>query len=155
MTTHNRERPILFAYDGSDQAQAAIRAAAAQLRPSSRALVITVWQPSAALPFMSGAGLPSEVEDSMRQEAIKLAAEGAALARSVGFDATAVVDVGVPVWSGIVQAADHHDASLIVMGSHGRTGLKRALMGSVATAVSGHSSRPVLIVHADPASRAA
>jgi nucleotide-binding universal stress UspA family protein len=155
MTTHDRQGPGLFAYDGSDHAQAAIRAAAAQLRPSSRALVITVWQPTAALPFVSGAGLPSEIEDGMRQEAMKLAAEGAALARSVGFDATGVVDAGVPVWNGIVQAADDHDASLIVMGSHGRTGLKRALMGSVATAVSSHSSRPVLIVRGGPASRAA
>ena len=155
MTTHNRQRPILFAYDGSEQARAAIREAAAQLRHSSRALVTTVWQPSATLPFVSSAGLPSDIEDSIRQEAAKVAEAGAALARSVGFDATAIVETGVPVWSGIVQAAEHHDAGLIVMGSHGRTGLTRALMGSVATAVSSHSSRPVLIVHAAPAGRAA
>jgi hypothetical protein len=36
------------------------------------------------------------------------------------------VESSVPVWSGIVQAADDHDASVIVMGSHGRTGLVRA-----------------------------
>jgi nucleotide-binding universal stress UspA family protein len=155
MTTRNGQRPILFAYDGSDQAKAAIREAAAQLRPGSRALVLTVWQPSAGLPFASGAGLPSDLEDSIEQEALQVAEKGAALARSVGFDATALVERSVPVWSGIVQAADDHDASVIVMGSHGRTGLVRALLGSVATAVSSHGDRPVLIVHAAAAERAA
>jgi nucleotide-binding universal stress UspA family protein len=155
MTTDNRQRPILFAYDGSDQAKAAIREAATQLRRSGRALVLTVWQPFAALPFTSGARLPSDLEDSLEQEAMTVAEEGVALARSVGFDATTIVGTGVPVWSGIVQAADDHDAGVIVMGSHGRTGLTRALMGSVASAVSSHSDRPVLIVHAAPADRAA
>ena len=150
MTTPNRQRPILFAYDGSDQAKAAIREAAAQLRPSSRALVLTVWrpQPPDALAFASSAGLPSDFEDALEQEAIEEAEKGAALARSVGFDATALAERSFPVWSGIVQAADDHDASVIVMGSHGRTGLARALLGSMATAVSGHGDRPVLIVHA-------
>jgi hypothetical protein len=81
MTTHNRPRPTFVAYDGSDQAKAAIRAAAAQLRPLSRAFVLT-----------------SDLEDSIEQEATTVAEEGAALARSVGFNATPVVDRGVPVW---------------------------------------------------------
>ena len=125
MTTPNWQRPILFAYDGSEQAKAAIREAAAQLRPSSRALVLMVWQPqpSAAHPFAPGVGLPSDLEERLEQEAMKKAKKGAALARLVGFDATALVERGIPVWSGI---ADDHDASVIVMGSHGRTGLARA-----------------------------
>jgi nucleotide-binding universal stress UspA family protein len=157
MTTPSRQRPILFAYDGSDQAKGAIREAAAQLRPSSRALVLTVWQPqpSAALSVAPGAGRRSDLEERLEQEAMREAEKGAALARSVGFDATALVERGTPVWSGIVQAADDHDASVIVMGSHGRTGLSRALLGSVATAVSSHGDRPVLIVHAAAADRAA
>ena len=157
MLTPNRQHPILFAYDGSDEAKAAIREAAAQLRPSSRALVLTVWQPqpSAALPFASGAGPPADLEERLEQEARREAEKGVALARSVGFDATALVERGIPVWNGIVQAADDHDASVIVMGSHGRTGLAPALLGSVATAVSSHGDRPVLIVHAAAADRAA
>lgn len=145
----------MFAYDGSDQAKAAIRSAAARLRPYSRAIVVTIWQPFAALPFATGAGLPSDLEDRLKQEAMTVAEEGAALARSVGFNATPVVDSGIPVWSGILQAADDHDAGVIVMGSHGRTGVARALMGSVAAAVSSHGDRPVMIVHDAPADRAA
>ena len=47
---------------------------------------------------------------------------------------------------GIVKAAEFKQASLIVVGSHGRTGLKRLLMGSVAERVIGHAKCPVLVV---------
>jgi nucleotide-binding universal stress UspA family protein len=46
----------------------------------------------------------------------------------------------------IVNAAIFKKASLIVVGSHGRTGLKRLLMGSVAERVIGHTKCPVLVV---------
>jgi nucleotide-binding universal stress UspA family protein len=47
---------------------------------------------------------------------------------------------------GIVKAADFKAASLIIVGSHGRTGLKRLLMGSVAERVIGHAQCAVLVV---------
>jgi nucleotide-binding universal stress UspA family protein len=50
-------------------------------------------------------------------------------------------------WKGIVEAADEQDSSLIVLGSHGRSGLAEVLIGSVAEAVAAHSRCPVLIVH--------
>jgi len=46
----------------------------------------------------------------------------------------------------IVKAAAFKQASLIILGSHGRTGLKRLLMGSVAERVIGHAKCPVLVV---------
>jgi nucleotide-binding universal stress UspA family protein len=46
----------------------------------------------------------------------------------------------------IVQAARFKEADLIVLGSHGRTGLKRLLMGSVAERVIGQAPCPVLVV---------
>lgn len=48
----------------------------------------------------------------------------------------------------IVQAADRLGVDIIVMASHGRTGLKRVLLGSVAEEVARHADKPVLIVHA-------
>jgi nucleotide-binding universal stress UspA family protein len=47
---------------------------------------------------------------------------------------------------GIVKAAEFKSASLIIVGSHGRTGLKRLLMGSVAERVIGLAPCPVLVV---------
>jgi nucleotide-binding universal stress UspA family protein len=52
-----------------------------------------------------------------------------------------------PTWKGIVDAAEEHNASLIVLGSHGRSGLTGIVVGSVASAVAAHSRRSVLIVH--------
>jgi nucleotide-binding universal stress UspA family protein len=49
----------------------------------------------------------------------------------------------------IVDLAAEWRAGLIVMGSHGRTGLKRLLMGSVTERVVGQASCPVLVVKAD------
>ena len=51
-----------------------------------------------------------------------------------------------PTWKGIVDAADEHDASLIVLGPHRRNGLLGHLQGSVAAAVVAHTSTPVLII---------
>jgi nucleotide-binding universal stress UspA family protein len=49
----------------------------------------------------------------------------------------------------IVDLAGERRAGLIVMGSHGRTGLKRLLMGSVTERVVGHAACPVLVVKAE------
>jgi nucleotide-binding universal stress UspA family protein len=46
----------------------------------------------------------------------------------------------------ILAAGDRLNADLIVMGTHGRTGLRRALLGSVAEEVLRRSHRPVLVV---------
>ncbi|MFB6178588.1 MAG: universal stress protein [Halorientalis sp.] len=46
----------------------------------------------------------------------------------------------------ILEYADEHDVDLLVMGSHGRTGLSRALLGSVAQRVLQRAPVPVTIV---------
>ena len=53
---------------------------------------------------------------------------------------------GLSIPEQILAAAERLRADLIVMGTHGRTGLRRALVGSVAEEVLRHSRRPVLIV---------
>jgi nucleotide-binding universal stress UspA family protein len=47
----------------------------------------------------------------------------------------------------ILQAAERLGVDLVVMGSHGRSGIKRALLGSVAEEVARHSRVPVVLVH--------
>jgi nucleotide-binding universal stress UspA family protein len=140
---------VLFAYDGSEHAKAAIQQAGTQLGKGRKAIVLTVWNPLATLPLATAAGLSSVgLEETLEQDALSLAAEGAELARSSGFDAEAVAATGEPVWQRIVDAAEERDAGILVMGSHGRSGLGLALLGSVAAATARHTERPVLIAHA-------
>jgi nucleotide-binding universal stress UspA family protein len=60
--------------------------------------------------------------------------------------AKAVLRTGVP-WQEIITAAQVAEADLIVVGTHGRTGISRALMGSVAERVVRLAPVPVLTVH--------
>jgi nucleotide-binding universal stress UspA family protein len=52
-----------------------------------------------------------------------------------------------PIWKGIVAAGEEHDAGVIVLGSHGHSGLTKLVVGSVTRAVADHSRRTVLITH--------
>ena len=52
----------------------------------------------------------------------------------------------VPTATGILNIADELNVDLIVMGSHGRTGFKKFILGSVAQEVLGQCPIPVLIV---------
>ena len=53
---------------------------------------------------------------------------------------------GVSPTEGILQVADELNVDLIIMGSHGRTGLKKAMLGSVAQNILTQCPIPVLIV---------
>ena len=139
---------VVFAYDGSDLAKAAIDEAGRQLTAGRDALVLTVWEP-----FAVGFVPPSEAQFDAAQAAgvekaaQRTAAEGAALAQAAGFRTQSRAIQSAPTWKGIVEFADEEHAGMIVLGSHGRTGLAGRLLGSVAGAVAAHSSRSVLIVH--------
>ena len=153
MTDSRADRPVLFAYDGSEQAKAAIRQAGRQLQNGRPAIVLTVWQPFAALPFAGAPGVPTGLEEGFETEALRVANEGVELARSAGFAAHPNAEQGDPIWKRIVDSADEHDASIIVMGSHGRTGISLVLLGSVAEATVRHTGRPVLIAHGETSER--
>jgi len=61
----------------------------------------------------------------------------------VNLEVRLVEDVGAA--SGIVQTATELGADLVVMGSHGRSGIARLMLGSVATKVVAESTVPVLV----------
>jgi nucleotide-binding universal stress UspA family protein len=147
--TDNRSRgPVVFAYDGSELAKLAIGEAGLQLGPGRDALILTVWHPF-DVGFVPAGGVrfdAAQISD-VGAAAEHTAAEGASLAQAAGFNARSAAVEATPTWKGIVKVADEHDSSLIVLGSHGRTGLAGVLIGSVAEAVAAHSRRSVLIIH--------
>src|SRR5215831_4707804 len=138
--------PVEFAYDGSDLAKAAITEAGRQLPVKRDALVLTVWK-TFNVGFLPepGAKFDAACADEVKQAAEQTAIHGASLAGAAGFRAQASAVEGTPTWKAIVDTADDHQASLIVLGSRGRAGLG-LVAGSVAGAVASRSLRPVLIV---------
>jgi nucleotide-binding universal stress UspA family protein len=144
----NHAGPILIAYDGSEYAKRAIKEAGRQLTNGRKAIVLTVWQPYATMAFVGAPGVaPVGLDEDTEKDALRVAQEGARLARLAGFEAEPAAERGEAIWQRIVESADEHDASIVVMGSHGRTGIPRVLLGSVATTAASHTDKPVLIAH--------
>ncbi len=104
----------------------------------------------AAGPEYVVAGLRDDVETvEEEEEALELTAM-ANKARAEGLEVDPVLREGDPATI-ILEEADKHDAALIILGTHGRTGFRRLMLGSTAEAVSRRSARPVLIVpHPNP-----
>ena len=141
--------PLLFAYDGSDPAKAAIEQARRQVPAGRDALVVTAWRA-----FMVGFApdppvhVDAACSEDVKNAAMQTAESGAALARANGFRTQAKAVEGTPAWKAIVDTANDSGASLIVVGTHGRSRLAGRMGGSVASDVAAHSSQPVLVVHA-------
>ena len=55
-------------------------------------------------------------------------------------------DLSDQIWRAILDLAETIKAELIVMGSHGRSGLEKLVMGSVTQRVLQHTKLPVLVV---------
>ena len=149
----DHDGPLLIAYDGSEHAKNAIRSAAGLLTGTD-AVVVTVWQPTSDVgAFAWYGGGPNvvnfaELDRAGAEAGGRVAEEGAQIARGAGLRAEAIaIEATPPVWKTIVETADLHDASAIVMGSRGLTGLRSMLLGSVSSAVVHHADRPTLVIH--------
>jgi len=164
MTAQRTSAPLLVAYDGSDLSRHAIEQAAAIL-PGTRTVVLHVYELNAPLaPTAVGAAmalpaneLTQEAEEraaeSARERADEIARDGAGLAESAGLPATsdtAIARGTAGIADVIVGRAASAGAALIVLGSHGRSAIGAALLGSVSTAVLHRSTVPVLVVPARP-----
>jgi nucleotide-binding universal stress UspA family protein len=145
---------VLVPIDGSDQAQAAFEYVLAEFEPTTLT-VLSVIDPAEAAtartlggPYESPLTLPGtseewfEAAETTARERVTAAADRA---RERGIDAEAVVEIGRPA-EVIRQYAAEHDCDHVVMGSHGRTGLERVLLGSVAETVLRRADCPVTVV---------
>lgn len=149
----------MIAYDGSPNADRAIRYAGKFLRADT-AVVVTAWEPGAMAPnrLSSLAGgmqpfidtrLEAEVDRELRTEAAEINERGVELAKSVGLSARgSLVEVESTVWGALVAAADALAVDLLVTGTRGQSGFKALLHSSVAEHVLKHCHRPVFIVPA-------
>lgn len=145
---------ILLAVDGSRFSDAAIRTPIARRPPQDTEIrVVHVLEPPSWLASRERPGYDSAFDADWwaaeKAEARSLVEDAAELLRSKGLAATAIVEEGDPK-SKILDAARDWGADLIVMGSHGRKGLRHFLIGSVSEAVARHAGCSVEIVRAQP-----
>jgi len=140
-------KKILCPIDFSEDSQRAMQAAAEIARASQATLVLLyVWQP---LQWMTDYGMqwPNDVLlEAQTAEEGKLATYRVDAQRLGAPEVATRLLRGEP-WDQIVSAAREDAAiDLIVMGTHGRTGLRRALIGSVAERVVRHAPCTVMVV---------
>lgn len=139
---------LLIATDGSDLAQKAVDqgvALAKVLGAKATAVHVTLPWTSVAVGEVAIA-LPPENYDKMTAEsATRILALVTDAAKAAGVACTPVhIESNSPA-EGIIHAAKEHGADLIVMSSHGRSGLARLLLGSEANEVVCRANLPVLI----------
>jgi universal stress protein A len=137
---------ILYATDFSTAGQTALEMATALARDRDAKLVIVhVEEPPTAY---GGGELYYGIDMPDPQELQRMLAQVLPTDPKVGFEHKLVM--GSPA-GGILHIAEKEGVEMIVMSTHGRTGLTRMLMGSVAEEVVRKAKCPVLTVKAAPA----
>lgn len=143
---------ILIATDGSEVGQKGVDHGLSLARNlSSRVTIITVTE---ALPLYAGNGFGILASETMvssygsgqQDAANSILAAASQAAKSTGVDADTVHVPDAPPAEAILEAAKSRNCDLIVMGSHGRRGIGRLMLGSKTWEVVAHGHVPVLVV---------
>ena len=137
-------RTVLFPTDGSATAQAAGRFAADIAKgEGDMVLVLAIAEPA------EFGGVEDEaVTRGISDYLTEMTDEAVAALQAMGASATAEVVVASDIDEAIVAKAREIQADVIVMGTHGRAGLARAVIGSVADRVIRSADVPVVLVPA-------
>jgi nucleotide-binding universal stress UspA family protein len=146
---------VLLATDGSDSAAAALKFLAGFPFPAgSEAIVLSVID-NRSFPlddeFGDAFGIDlQETREVQQGETERLLAATGQRLREAGWAGATQIRNGDPAEE-IIQAAEEQDVDLVVLGSHGTTGIGRFLLGSVSDRVLSHAPCSVLIVRAPAA----
>ena len=135
---------ILTPVDGSPPSDAAVKLAIAMAK-AYKAKLLFLHAVAIPLPVHDAGGFAREQivqEEQTRGE--ELLGEAMKLAKDAGVAAQTQL-VGGFVSEAVLTAADEHGCDVIVMGTHGRTGIARAVLGSKTADVIARSPLPVLV----------
>jgi nucleotide-binding universal stress UspA family protein len=137
---------VLVALDGSPLSERALTYAI-ETFPDAHLTSMYVINPIDSVIDVEAGGLPvaDDWYENAEAEAIRIHQRATYLAAERGIELDTVTEVGKPARE-ILEHADDHDVDQIVMGSHGRSGIDRALLGSVAERVARRARIPVTIV---------
>jgi len=149
---------ILVPVDGSPTSKHGLQEAIrmAKMTGGKLRLMHVVDDTSIALSFDAYAGYPSDWLENLRQDGERLLAGARAVAAAAGVEADTVLrdNFALPVHELVVTEAGAWPADLIVLGTHGRRGIGRVMLGSSAENVLRRSPIPVLLVRSpEPAGK--
>ncbi|SDZ76272.1 Nucleotide-binding universal stress protein, UspA family [Haloplanus vescus] len=139
---------ILVPVDGSEPSDAAVEHACSIAGGDDATvhLVHAVEHPDRG---MMGGRVPETIIDELWQEGEDVVEAAAETVRDAGLHAeTVVVEGSAPEEIG--DYAETHDVDLVVMGTHGRSGLERYLLGSTTERTIRTVHRPMLTVESPP-----
>ncbi len=139
---------LLVATDGTEVAQAALAHGLDLAKAvGAKVTVVTVTMPWTAVAYGVYEGVTGRdvFDEASQKRAQTILADATALAASRGVPCSAVHKSDIEPYQSILSVAQEAGCDLIVMGSHGRRGLERLLLGSEAVKVLTHSKVPVLI----------
>jgi len=148
---------IVLAVDDSAYSEAAVKALITQFRPEGVEVKVfhaVEWLRQLPQSFMFGEGPTFDMDIQARRQrsietAEQLVGRVAQQLQAAGFQ-TSTATPDTDPRHGIIDCAAEWKADLIVMGSHGRKGIDRLLLGSVAEAVMRHASCSVELVRLPP-----
>ena len=139
---------IFVPVDGSETSFAAVKQAANFAKAFNSK--VTVAQVLALDPYIAAEYISGDQTNEMIERARRAIVESLAEAKQKFADEGIEVETqlleGQVIHREIVKAAQNSQADLIIIGSHGRTGLKKLFLGSVAQSVLSEGSTPVLVV---------
>jgi len=137
---------ILVPIDGSPLAERALRYAIENF-PTASVTTIFVINPVESIFAAETGGLPAADEwyEKAQDRAAAIHEDASAIAEAYDVELTTVTEVGRPARE-ILDYVDEHGIDQIIMGSHGRDGIERAILGSVAETVMRSSQQPVTII---------
>lgn len=138
----NGNRVILLPIDGSATAHAAARFAADIACAEGDVVLVLGVAENATLGVMPDPAVTAALHDYLA----RVVDEEAAAIRASGATTEVLVIDADSIHEAILEVARTRGADVIVMGTHGRTGLARAIIGSVADRVLRHSTVPVVLV---------
>jgi len=139
---------ILLAIDGSQASDKAVQSALKLAKlTGAKLLAVTATEIWSALEVSGpdGRGRIQKFEAAQKVAADKIIAAFLAVAKDAGIESRTVHVPDQDAASAIVDTAKREGCDVIVMGSHGRRGLDRLLVGSQAQRVLTHATCPVLV----------
>ena len=137
-----RMEKLMVATDGSDYSESAIREAINLAKVcSSKLFVVSIVTTN--LEFETVVPQVMEKDEKEAREHLKSVKSRAA---KEGIDCDVIVRLSENPFQDIIALAEKNKVNMIIVGTHGRTGLKRLMMGSVTAKVIGHSPCNVLVV---------